>query len=245
MQASIFLATPAFGGAVQVAYLESILKLSQLCNANDIELHPHFLTNNAIITEARNDLATAFVNSPASHLLFIDADIGFSPKIISKGLECNTDILCHPYPRKEVSWQQVMLNKNTESVEYLKRAGLTYHVFFPQGKLQVKDGLTQILRGPTGCMLIKREVFEKIMTQMPELRYQRVTTIDGQAQQVERWGFFDLAEDENGQRLGEDYAFCDRATKAGCTIMADISVDISHIGNMEFRGRLLDRVTVS
>lgn len=244
MDPAIFLATPAFGGMVEVRYHEAALKLSLVCQQQGIALSHCFLTTASIITEARNELARQFLDSKASHLLFIDADIGFSASIVSKALRHDTDILCHPYPSKHIAWQQLSEASAGQSADQLARAGLSYHIHLPEGPFDINDGLTEVLQAPTGCMIIKRVVFERIMQQMPELQYQRRTTLHGTSRVDSLWGFFDLANDDNGHRLGEDYAFCNRARATGSSLYADISEDISHVGKMEFRGRLLDKTSI-
>ena len=244
MTHSIFLATPAYGGMVDVRYHESILKLSSICQQDNIPLSHCLLTTASIITEARNELARTFLNSGASHLLFIDADVGFAPSIVRKALHHNTDILCQPYPKKNIDWQQIVSTKALESADQVARAGLTYHIHMPEGPFNITDGMVEVIHAPTGCMMIKREVFERIMQQLPELQYKRMATLKGNVKPDELWGFFDLAPDENGFRLGEDYAFCERARNTGSTLFADISEDISHIGKMEFRGKLIDKTTI-
>lgn len=244
MTPGIFLATPAFGGLVDVRYHESCLKLSQYCQQQSIPLSHCFLTTVAIITEGRNELARQFLASSASHLLFIDADIGFSSSIVSKALRHDTDILCQPYPSKRIGWQQISDDQQAQTAEQLERAGLSYHIHLPEGPFDIQDGLTEAIHAPTGCMIIKRQVFERIMQQMPELQYQRLASQQGQAIVENLWGFFDLATDQHGYRLGEDYAFCEKARQTGSKIFADISEDISHVGKMEFRGRLLDKTSL-
>lgn len=245
MSHALFLATPAYGGVVDVRYHESVLKLSSFCQQQQIALRHCFLTTASIITEARNELARQFLASDASHLLFIDADIGFSSSIVSKALRHNCDILCHPYPSKHIAWQHLLDNNTPQTAEQLQRAGLSYHIQLPETAFSINDGLTEVVHAPTGCMIIKRQVFERIMQQMPELQYQRRQSLDGQNHIVDLWGFFDLANDNNGHRLGEDYAFCARARATGSQLFADISEDISHMGKMEFRGKLMDKTHIA
>ena len=45
--------------------------------------------------------------------------------------------------------------------------------------------------------------------------------------------------------MANNHRCCDKAGKTGSTLFADISEDISHIGKMEFRGRQMDKVTIS
>jgi hypothetical protein len=241
MTASIFLATPAFGGTVDIRYHEATLKLTLQCQQQGIALSHYFLTTSAIITEARNELAKQFLASSASHLLFIDADIGFSGSIINKALQHNTDILCHPYPRKSIDWQLINTTQQNQPTIPPERAGLSYHIHLPEGPFNINDGLTEVIHAPTGCMIIKRAVFERIMQQMPDLQYQRLETKNNQTATEKIWGFFDLMADKQGHRLGEDYSFCERARLSGSKIYADIS----HVGKMEFRGRLLDKTSIS
>jgi hypothetical protein len=83
------------------------------------------------------------------------------------------------------------------------------------------DGLVEMQRLPTGCLLIRMAVFERLTK--PYFRF--------------------LVDEEAGTLLGEDYAFCDTARLLGYRLWADFSLsqEIGHIGQTVCRLPLGDQ----
>ena len=55
----------------------------------------------SLITRARNLIANEFLRQKSyTHLLFIDADIGFQPELPWKYLQADKDVVCGIYPVK-------------------------------------------------------------------------------------------------------------------------------------------------
>jgi hypothetical protein len=75
-QPHVVIATPCYGGQLTMAYVDSVLKLQAACIARAIRIDFDLRANEALITRARNYLAARFFATGASHLMFIDADIG-------------------------------------------------------------------------------------------------------------------------------------------------------------------------
>src|SRR5215472_15332163 len=103
------IATPCFGGQVSSLYAASAFKLQRaLQSVPQIELVVHLRDGDALITRARADLVALFLDDPAAtHLLFIDADIGFEPDQVVRLIECGADMCAAAYPIKRFDWQRM------------------------------------------------------------------------------------------------------------------------------------------
>jgi hypothetical protein len=103
----LFVATPMYGGLCNGQYtLGMIQMVSQFTQAR-VPFQFAYMMNESLITRARNSLAYDFLATDCTHLMFIDADIGFNPQDILRMINANKDIICGIYPKKEIDWVQV------------------------------------------------------------------------------------------------------------------------------------------
>jgi len=151
----LFIATPAFGHQVTTNYANSLLKFVSTSHPRlAVSSAVHLQSGMALVTQARNNCVAYFLNSDCTHFLFIDADIGFEPDAIYRLIEKDVPLCLTPYPVKG----------------YGANNQLQFIVHFPDKdnvRIQ-KDGFAEITAGPTGFMMIKREVFEKLAEKYPE-----------------------------------------------------------------------------
>src|SRR5579859_5394317 len=104
----IIVATPCYGGTVTNYYALSAIKLQAACIERGIELSFRMLGGDALITRARSSLVAEFLAEPtATHLLFIDADIGFRAEQVFALLDGERDIVSAAYPMKIVNWDRI------------------------------------------------------------------------------------------------------------------------------------------
>jgi len=108
----LFLATPMYGGNCGGMFARSVADLSAVCTKYGIQLQMYFLFNESLITRARNYCVDEFMRSDATHLLFIDSDIGFNPQdvIAMAALQDDAgpyDVIGAPYPKKCISWEKI------------------------------------------------------------------------------------------------------------------------------------------
>ena len=106
---NLVVATPCFGGQISVLYAASLFKLQNLVRAySDFSLKVLFKDGDALITRARASLISQFLDDPnATHLLFVDADIGFEPEQVLRLIECGADMCAAIYPIKRIDWDKV------------------------------------------------------------------------------------------------------------------------------------------
>ena len=108
-QIHIFVATPCYGGMVSQRYMISAIGLLQLGDKLGFKATLDLLGYESLITRGRNILASRFLDDPtATHLLFIDADIGFDPSQVARMLRFDADVVAGMYPLKLHDWSSGM-----------------------------------------------------------------------------------------------------------------------------------------
>lgn len=240
---SIFLATPCYGGQLFSNYVASILALQRECDRRGIMLHVEMIGGDALISRARGRLAADFLARPEfTHLLFVDADIGFSPEQVFRLLEADYDLSGGAIPAKRFDVDRIKRAIEAGAPDPLA-ASLNYVVRFLPGEtksIQVDDnGFGRVSYVGTGFMMVKRAAMERIVAAHPELRAKH-RDIQGTGPQEATMVFDTMIETETGQYLSEDYAFCRRWLDLGGEIYADVHGRFTHVGHSVYRGGLLD-----
>jgi hypothetical protein len=245
---SIFVATPVHSEC-SIHYTQALLAFQQKCMLNGI-LVSFTLLKSSLVTQGRNLCVNTFmeesIKHPYSHMLFIDSDIEFSFDTIMKLVAADKDIVAAPYPLKDLDWEKIakrIKHKNITDGNTMSKQGFTWPLKL-EGKNEVTviGGVAEVTHAPTGCMLIKKQVFEKMIKELPELKINQPTVINGKMVEKEfMYNFFDCYhEPETKKYYGEDFGFCKRWAEIGgkCHILVDEY--ITHIGEYRFTGRLMD-----
>ena len=93
-------ATSCYGGMVGEPYLKAMTGLSTPFKHYGLNFTLATLKNESLVTRARNTFMAMFLQNPSyTHLLFIDADIGFIPQDVVKLLHRDKDIVTGAYSR--------------------------------------------------------------------------------------------------------------------------------------------------
>jgi hypothetical protein len=232
----IYLATPCFGGQVNLFFLQSVLRLQEACEARGVGLHVELLGSDPLITRARSRLASQFLAHPdATHILYIDADIGFEIETVFRLLDSGRDVVAAVCPLKHIDWEKARAAAKAD-VDDIQAASIGYVVRFlptPDKSVEVHDGIAKVAYGGTGFLMIRREALQRIADAHPELR---ATLPDGAAAVMV---FDTLLEPETGEYLSEDYAFCRRWRDLGGEIWADVEARLTHVGHAAYTGSLI------
>jgi hypothetical protein len=169
------------------------------------------VNGDSLVTRARNNLAHKFLQTDATHLLFIDSDLEFNNQSLDMLYEHDKPIVCGVYPKKELKLQWVL--SQSEEMRL------------------VEGDLERVQEAGTGFMLIKREVFEAMRDATPELAYKCDSNKDIRHDFFRVGVFKEHEQQEHARYLSEDWYFCYMARQLGYHTWVDKRVTLSHHGN--------------
>ena len=252
----IMVATPMYGGMCGGQYTKSSVDLGQQAAKYGLDIGFYYIFNESLITRARNYLVDEFMRSHYTHLMFIDADIGFDPQdVLSLAAIADPDsdkeIVCGAYPKKTIAWEKIKRAVDKGAADENPQALENYvgdFVFNPApgvSEIRINEPV-EVLEGGTGFMMIQKRVFEKFGEAHPELLYTpdhvRTENFDGSRQ---IYAYFDTVIDPKSNRyLSEDYMFCQWARDLGIKVWMCPWMRLKHMGTYIFGGDLASLASV-
>jgi hypothetical protein len=258
----IMIATPAYGGEVTTTYCDALLWLYEHFR----EKHPHIRFQHkflslSVLPFMRNLYASLVMQDESyTHLLFVDADMGFAPTLIEHMIAADKPVVGAVYPHRRFDLAKLYaLHGEIADPAVARLVAIDY---VQTGAIDFVDGTTRrgetrsasdlVTLGPcirvrnagTGIMLIKREVFDRIKERYPELWCERIE--DTYANFGLKTGVlqcFEPMPNEHGHYGGEDTAFCRRWVEGcGGEIWAVVTETIVHVGTEKFIGNFLTKL---
>jgi hypothetical protein len=208
---------PCYGGNVSEPTMTSLLRFILMAQQVGLNWSLDTMVNESLVTRARNNLmAKMMTNTSATHFMFIDADIRFQPESILQMMACDKDVIGGLYPKKALPVNYVINLKRETKV---------------QGDIFTVDTMG------TGFLMFKKHVYETLCKAHPETKYVDDVGL-GKQYEPTMYSIFDVAIDEKGHYLSEDWLFCRRWSALGGEIWAHGKVLLNHIGHYEFVGDL-------
>ena len=227
--------TPSHDGKFFQNYVLSLLNFVAQAERIGMPMQVYFHQGESLVTRARNNSVATFLANPQwTHLFWIDADIGFSVEAAQRLLLSGYDIASGVYPLKRENWpaEGVAAGTTREQFEathtrYTANAAAGEGAASDTVDLMVQpDGFMQVTEAPTGFMVIKRAVFDRLMASYPELQY--VPDSLGVPDQGLHYRFFDVMVDPVTRRyLSEDYGFCRLWSGLGESIYIDANSNLT------------------
>jgi hypothetical protein len=219
---------PTITGDIRCETAKSLIEAVLACHAVGIETDLLIIANCPVLPVARNTLVAMFMADPeATDLFFLDYDVGFDPIAVVKLIQRPEEIIAGAY--------RVKVDDKTEfSVVPRHRDGQIV------GKVISQDPPFAIIEAEflaTGFMRIKREVFERMAEQYPELKYQEnvVKTVNRKIEEAH--DFFGMGIDHTrGRYTTEDYMFCKRWRDMGGQLWIYPDIHFDHIGRKAYSG---------
>ena len=241
---TIMIGTPAYGGAMFMEYVDSLVRNVGFLESKGIKTRWQFMNIEALITRARNEIVRYFLDETRDdYLMFIDADIWFPTDGIYKLLEHNKSICCGVYPKKFFFWNRIR-DAALRGEKDIEKFGCSYVLNAvddrgdPDAVPLNDEGLVEVLHGGTGFMMIHRDVFKILRFKVPTYRTSLIQD-NGQFLAPLTREFFGTSITELGLLLSEDYHFCELWKKEGGRIFADPTIELRHVGQHTFSGDLM------
>jgi len=242
----VFVGTPVHSD-VSIHYTQALIEFQKECFLKKMRVSFH-LIKSSLVTQGRNLCVSGFLESNATHLLFIDSDIYFQAKSIFAMLKANKHVISVPYPLKTLMWEKAFNKMQQGKIKHpddIRRALHTYPMKVPNiNNINLNKGVMEVTDSPTGCMLIKREVIEKMIEKYPEKSIVQKTVINGQyVNKPNMWNFFDTIHDPKTKTFnGEDFAFCQLWRNIGGKCYAYVNDSIVHVGEHQYQGKFHDEL---
>lgn len=222
----LFLALPIYH-AVEPSFWSSTLNMVGAFKAKnpgfDVDIVP--LVGDSLVSRARNTLTRMFMETDCTHLLFIDSDLTFSPEQIIRMMSHDLDVLGGLYCKKQDGPNaELVINACADPIEI--NSGPS-------------DGLMTVRYVGTGFLLVKREVFQKMIEKWPDIAYKEDPDHTKTAWDIWHTGVYDYAangypNDWPRRYLSEDWWFCQRCQDLGIKVWVDRRISLKHTGSIAF-----------
>ena len=209
----ILIAVPAYGQQLLVPFVSSLFNLSARLTAEGI-FHDIRILSDSLIPRLRNTFAAGFLNSDFSHILYLDADLQWSPDLVMRLLSVDKDLIGAACAKKSLSFDKIAVAA-TVGVPAPSLADVGCEVAVAGIKQsdvsKFKSDVIPVGAVGAGVLLVRRTVFEKLARRFPELEY-RIDEAPGQR-------FYDFfapyIRSDDKLYIPEDYALCTRAATVG------------------------------
>ena len=227
---------------VSIHYMKACLDLQKECILNKIKITFQIMKS-SLVTQGRNLCASAFMNSDAEYMLFIDSDIEFSTRAVMRLMKSPHEVSLIPYPIKQKTDAKFRKDFETRPDDDINTMGNLFPIEIPNTKdIRPVDGFIEVIKGPTGMMMLKKSVFDKLKEHYKELTISQKTLMNGElTDRPNYYNFFDTYwSPKNKTYMGEDFYFCQLWRAIGGKIYALCDEELSHIGEYKYTGKVKD-----
>ena len=209
----VHISMPCYGGMLTESTFMSFIKWANTARQLGIDWTLETMVNESLISRARNTLTAKFLDmEDATHLFFVDADIGWEPWHLLVLLNRDVDVIGGLYPMKTMPIKWVVNGF--------------------EGAEEGPDGLQEVSKAGTGFLLMKKHVFEKLKVHPAVKQYKNDIGLDPKYDQHLKT-YFDTAVRQN-RYYSEDWTFCENWRDLGGKIYVDKRVLLRHSGSYVF-----------
>jgi hypothetical protein len=214
------IATPIQNEQVDVAYHKSLNETLRYLPDCGISVCVIEAAGGSHVGKARERVLWEAMKRSPTHILFVDADMGWEPRLVTRLLCADHEFSAIPGVKKQDEFR-LCVN------------------FLPQQRFHETTRFLEVRDVGFAFVMLKVSVIHKLCAAYPELRYNA-------GDQAEYGLFLDMndkGDGEHGERLSEDLSFCRRWRAITGEIWVDTESAIIHAGCKEYTGRVSDLFT--
>lgn len=216
---SLLITVPSHDGKYEAEFLRSMMATRDMLSSTEAKFEFAELNYCADIALARSRLFGTFLRSNHTHMLTIDADMGWKAQDVLRLFEHGYDFVCAAGPKKKYPVEFAFESATLDGQPKPMRASA--------------DGLSfEITGAGMAFTMISRSCAEQMATRYAELQFE----VDNG---VVEYGLFDPYY-VGKKRCSEDYSFCRRWTAIGGKIHMLPHIRMKHVGPHTFEGCLMD-----
>lgn len=197
----ISVSIPAYDGKLPYQLVLALLTEASIARNQGDTLLVTILPACTNLAFGRNVLVKQFLESTADRLVFVDADVTFSPGSLVRLAHHPVDFVGGAYR--------------------LKQEQESYPIFPLEGEVQALGDLVPVAMVPTGFLSLSRKVFEDFKNAYPNRDYK--------VQGVPCYAYFQIPF-KDGALYTEDAYFCREWRECGGNIYLDPELSLTHWG---------------
>jgi acyl-CoA synthetase (AMP-forming)/AMP-acid ligase II len=258
----VYILTPCYGSLCYVNYVLCLMATVDMFRSLGIEHKVEFCRNDSLVSRARNNLVAKAMNDPdMTHIMFIDADITWDPIDLLKLIVANKALSGGVYPLKHYYWEKIVKDSATKNTikdiidkknnsqfkhnmsdeQALQCNLLRYNINYLNNTLSIESNLAKVRHLATGFMMIQRKTIEQMSKAFPSTKYTDDVGFLTGTENNFAYALFDCGVEDN-HYYSEDWLFCHRWTKMGGSIWIDVTINLMHTGNEDFKGCYLSTI---
>lgn len=208
---SVMIAAPSYDGKVDVWHASALSETCKLGLTKGINVTAIYMSYDALVQRARNDIVKLALDSKVDDLVFIDCDQDWLPQDFFKLLEYDVGVVGVPIRKKS--------DIETYNVKLL-------------GEYKVLDnGLVVVDGVGTGMLRIRKDALERVW----EISEEYTEPHKKEASRA----VFDV-KIVDGELWSEDIVFCKKIEELGEKIYIDPSIQTGHSGNKRWISNFYD-----
>ena len=206
----LFIAVPAYTGTVEHETFHSLMEGMLRIRDAGVRVTWTVLEGCCYLCHARNQLVAEFLASDCSDMLFIDADMGFTPEALARIVLAERPVVAGLYRKK-----------TDDHINFNLRLPAAVHN-------TAEDGMLEVAGVATGFLRVNRAVFEAMKPNTMEY--------SNGHEGGKKWRNYFRTLYEDGLFWGEDFQFCRDVQAAGYKIWAIPDLTLRHVGKKVYEG---------